>query len=48
MDGLLSPNARYEDDGVFESTPGSPYDQDSSARSSANGNGLDWFEFSLS
>ena len=41
MDTLLPPNATYEDDGVFESSPGSPYDQDSSARSSANGNDLD-------
>ena len=48
MDGLLSPNARYEDDGGFESTQGSPYDQDSSARSSANGNILDWFKCSIS
>ena len=37
MDETLSVNGKYDDDGEYESTPGSPYDQDSSARSSANG-----------
>ena len=37
MDNKLSVNAKYDDDGEYESTPGSPNDQDSSARSSANG-----------
>ena len=37
MDVPLSANAKYEDDGEYASTPGSPYDHDSSARSSVNG-----------
>ena len=37
MDNKLSVNAKYDDDGEYESTPGSPNDQDSSARSSVNG-----------
>ena len=37
MDDKLPVNGKYDDDGEYESTPGSPYDQDSSTRSSTNG-----------